>query len=133
MSKERTVFMKTRYLEQFGEEEDKCNAANEVRGLNDYRRDLSVFGDMLDSNQKAIDPFSTGGRHKKSHNYYLSRSCFKLLKRTIRKNSNKKTLFGETLKDVENNQRDLAGYLIWDLMKFHIFVEKHGRKKGNYL
>ena len=64
----------------------------------------------LDSNQKLIDPFFTRGRHSDIDVYYLSQSYFDLPKRTIRNNSNIVILFKQTLKDVENLYRDIAGF-----------------------
>ena len=47
---------------------------------------------------------------KKINFYYLSQSYFDLSKRTIRNNSNKKILFNQTLRDIENKYRDVAVY-----------------------
>ena len=69
-----------------------------------------MFVDVLDSNQKLIDPFFTRGRHKSCEVYYLSQSYFEVPKRTIRNNSNIIILFQQTLKDVEHIYRDIAGF-----------------------
>ena len=69
-----------------------------------------VFDDMLNGNQKLKDPFFTRGRHNDLDVHYLSQSYFDLPKRTIRNNSNMIILFQQTLKDVEQLYRDIAGF-----------------------
>ena len=69
-----------------------------------------VFDDMLDSNQKLIDPFFTRGRYIDLDVQYLSQSYFDLPTRTIRNNSNLLIFFKQTLKDVEHTYRDIAGF-----------------------
>ena len=78
------------------------------RTIQDFQNCCAVFDDMLDSNQKLIDPFLTRGRHKNLDIYYLSQSYFNLPKRTIRNNSNMITLFQQTLKNIEHIYRDIA-------------------------
>ena len=82
----------------------------EDRTIQDFQSCCVVFDDMLDSNQKLIDPFFTRGRHNDLDVYYLSQSNFDLPKRTIRNNSNIIILFQQTLKDVEHIYRDIAGF-----------------------
>ena len=82
----------------------------ENKSINDFTNCCVVFDDMLDSNQKLIDPFFTRGRHSDIDVYYLAQSYFDLPKRTIRNNSNIVILFKQTLKDVENLYRDIAGF-----------------------
>ena len=72
------------------------------KSIQDFQNCCVVFDDMLDSNQKLIDPFFTRGRHKLCDVYYLSQSYFEVPKRTIRNNSNIIILFQQTLKDVEH-------------------------------
>ena len=55
--------------------------------IQDFQTCCFVFDDMLNSNQKLIDPFFTRGRHNDVDVYYLSQSYFDLPKRTIRNNS----------------------------------------------
>ena len=69
--------------------------------LEKYRGSCVVFDDMLESNQKLIDPFFTRGRHKLCDVYYLSQRYFDLPKHTIRNNSNIIILFRQTLKDLQ--------------------------------
>ena len=63
------------------------------KSIQDFQNCCVVFDDMLDSNQKLIDPFFTRGRHKSCDVYYLSQSYFEVPKRTIRNNSNIIILF----------------------------------------
>ena len=77
----------------------------EDRTIQDFQNCCVVFDDMLDSNQKLIDPFFTRGRHNDLDVYSLSHSYFDLPKRTIRNNSNIIVLFQQTLKDVEHIYR----------------------------
>ena len=92
-------------LEDVSVEEDL-----EDRTIQDFQNCCVVFDDMLDSNQKLIDPFFTRGRHNDLDVYYLSQSYFDLPKRTIRNNSNIIILFRQTVKDVEHIYRDIAGF-----------------------
>ena len=92
-------------LEDVSVEEDL-----EDRTIQDFQNCCVVFDDMLDSNQKLIDPFFTRGRQNDLDVFYLSQSNFDLPKRTIRNNSNIITLFQQTLKDVEHIYRDIAGF-----------------------
>ena len=80
------------------------------KSIQDFQNCCVVFDDMLDSNQKLIDPFFTRGRHNDLDVYYLSQSYFDLPKRTIRNNSSIIILFQQTLKDVEHIYRDIAGF-----------------------
>ena len=78
--------------------------------LEDFQNCCVVFDDMLDSNQKLIDPIFTRGRHNKLDVHYLSQSYFNLPKKTIRNNSNIIILLQQTLKDVEHNYKDIAEF-----------------------
>ena len=59
----------------------------EDRTVQNFKNWCVVFDDMLDSNQKLIDPFFARGRHNDLKVHYLSQSYFDLPKRTIRNNS----------------------------------------------
>ena len=50
----------------------------EDRTIQVFQNCCVVFDDMLDSNQKLIDPFFTRGRHNDFDVYYLSQSYFDL-------------------------------------------------------
>ena len=81
-----------------------------VGDLEEYRGCCVVFDDMLDSNQKLIDPFFTREKHKSCDVYYLYQSYFDAPKKTVRNNSNIIILFQQTLKDVEHIHRDISGF-----------------------
>ena len=49
-------------------------------------------------------------RHNNLDFYYLSQSYSELTKRNIRNNSNKRFLFDQTLKDMEEIYRDVGGF-----------------------
>ena len=104
----------------------------EDRTIQDFQNCCVVFDDMLDSNQKLIDPVFTRGRHNDLDVYYLSQSYFDLPKRTIRNNSNIIILFQQTLKDVEHIYRDIAGFdMSYD--EFKSLCKEAWRDKYNYL
>ena len=65
---------------------------------------------MGSTNSNYIDQYFMRGRHNHLDIYYLSQSYFDLPKRSIRISSNKIILFSQTLKDIENIYRDIAGY-----------------------
>ena len=53
-----------------------------IKTIGDYKKLYSCFfDDMLDSNEKLIDPFFTRVRHKGLDVLYLAQSHFKLPKR----------------------------------------------------
>ena len=109
---EQKICIITRSPEQYNKIEIEDVSVEEDLGdksIQDFQNCCVVFDDMLDSNQKLIDPFFTRGRHNDLDVYYLSQSYFDLPKRTIRNNSNIIILFQQTLKDVEHIYRDIAG------------------------
>ena len=110
---EQKICIITRSPEQYNKIEIEDVSVDEDLGdksIQDFQNCCVVFDDMLDSNQKLIDPFFTRGRHNDLDVYYLSQSYFDLPKRTIRNNSNIIILFQQTLKDVEHIYRDIAGF-----------------------
>ena len=110
---EQKICIITRSPEQYNKIEIEDVSVEEDLGdksIQDFQNCCVVFDDMLDSNQKLIDPFFTRGRHNDLDVYYLSQSYFDLPKRTIRNNSNIIILFQQTLKDVEHIYRDIAGF-----------------------
>ena len=110
---EQKICIITRSPEQYNKIEIEDVSVEEDlsdKSLQDFQNCCVVFDDMLDSNQKLIDPFFTRGRHNDLDVYYLSQSYFDLPKRTIRNNSNIIILFQQTLKDVEHIYRDIAGF-----------------------
>ena len=110
---EQKICIITRSPEQYNKIEIEDVSVEEDLGdksIQDFQNCCVVFDDMLDSNQKLIDPFFTRGRHNDLDVYYLSQSYFDLPKRAIRNNSNIIILFQQTLKDVEHIYRDIAGF-----------------------
>ena len=76
----------------------------------EYENAILDFDNILgSSNGRDIDQFSIRGGHKILDFYYLSQSYFDLSKRTMR-NDTEKILINQTLKDLENIYRDVAGY-----------------------
>ena len=102
------------------------------KSIQDFQNCCVVFDDMLDSNQKLIDPFFTRGRHNDLDVYYLSQSYFDLPKRTIRNNSNIIILFQQSLKDVEHIYRDIAGFDM-SYEEFKELCREAWRERYNYL
>ena len=114
-------------LRCISEEEDL-----EDKTIQDFQNYCVVFDDMLDSNQKLLDPFFTRGSHNDLDVYYLSQSYFDLPKRTIRNNSNIIILFQQTLKDVQPLYRDIAGFdMSYD--EFKRLCREVWKEKYNYL
>ena len=103
-----------------------------VGDLEEYRGCCVVFDDMLDSNQKMIDPFFTRGRHKSCDVYYLCHSYFDAPKKTVRNNSNIIILFQKTLKDVEHIHRDISGFDM-SYEEFKNLCREAWNEKFNYL
>ena len=103
-----------------------------VGDLEEYRGCCVVFDDMLDSNQKLIDPFFTRGRHKSCDVYHLCQSYFDAPKKTVRNNSNIIILFQQTLKDVEHIHRDISGFDM-SYEEFKSLCREAWNGKFNYL
>ena len=103
-----------------------------VGDLEEYRGCCVVFDDMLDSNQKLIDPFFTRGRHKSCDVYYLCQSYFDAPKKTVRNNSNIIILFQQTPKDVEHIHRDISGFDM-SYEEFKSLCREAWNEKFNYL
>ena len=104
----------------------------DVGDLEEDRGCFVVFNDILDSNQKLIDPFFTRGRHKLCDVYYLCQSYFDAPKKTVRNNSNLIISFQQTLKDVEHIHRDIAGFDM-SYEEFKSLCRKAWDEKFNYL
>ena len=104
----------------------------EDRTIQDFKNCCVVFDDMLDSNQRLIDPFFTSGRHNLCYAYYSSQNYFDVPKRTIRMNSNIIILFRQSLRDVEQIYRDIAGFdMSYD--EFKELCREAWKEKYNYL
>ena len=132
---EQKICIITRSPEQYNKikiEDVSVDEDLEHKSIQDFQNCCVVFDDMLDSNQKLIDPFFTRGRHNDLDVYYLSQSYFDLPKRTIRNNSNIIILFQQTLKDVEHIYRDIARFdMSYD--EFKELCREAWRERYNYL
>ena len=81
-----------------------------VGDLEENRWCCVVFDDMLDSNQKLIDPFLLEEDISCVMFIIYVRVYFDAPKKTVRNNSKTKILFQQTLKDVEHIHRDITGF-----------------------
>ena len=134
---EKQIRIITRSPEQYEDAELRIDIGgvsveDNVRDLEEYRGCCVVFDDMLDSNQKLIDPFFTRGRHKSCDVYYLCQSYFDAPKKTVRNNSNIIILFQQTLKDVEHIHRDISGFDM-SYEEFKSLCREAWNEKFNYL
>ena len=133
---EKQIRIITRSPEQYEDVELHIEQGIEVEenvgDLEEYRGCCVVFDDMLDSNQKLIDPFFTRGRHKSCDVYCLCQSYFDAPKKTVRNNSNIIILFQQTLKDVEHIHRDISGFDM-SYEEFKSLCREAWNEKFNYL
>ena len=133
---EKQIRIITRSPEQYEDVELHIEQGIEVEenvgDLEEYRGCCVVFDDMLDSNQKMIDPFFTRERHKSCDVYYLCQSYFDAPKKTVRNNSNIIILFQQTLKDVEHIHRDISGFDM-SYEEFKSLCREAWNEKFNYL
>ena len=83
----------------------------EIKPLTEYKNATKVFDDKPGSSfSRVVDQFFIGGRHNNLDVCHVSQSYFDLPKRTIRISSDINILLNQTLKDIENIYRDVAGY-----------------------
>ena len=132
---EKQIRIITRSPEQYEDVElyiQGIEVEENVGDLEEYRGCCVVFDDMLNSNQKLIDPFFTRGRHKSCDVYYLCQSYFDAPKKTVRNNSNIIILFQQTLKDVEHIHRDISGFDM-SYEEFKSLCREAWNEKFNYL
>ena len=69
---------------------------NELLDFDENEGGILVFGEMLDLNQKTINPFFTKGRYKQLNVLHLSQSYCDLPEITKRNNSNTSNLTKQT-------------------------------------
>ena len=82
---------------------------------------VTIFDDMLGArNSSQINEFYTRGRHEGLDLYYISQSYFGLPRQSIRNNSDKITLFKQSLRDVQSMYYDIGAYD----MAYYEFEEK---------
>ena len=132
---EKQIRIITRSPEQYEDVElyiQGIEVEENVGNLEEYMGCCVVVDDMLDSNQKLIDPFFTRGRHKSCDVYYLCQSYFDAPKKTVRNNSNIIILFQQTLKDVEHIHRDISGFDM-SYEEFKSLCREAWNEKFNYL
>ena len=132
---EKQIRIITRSPEQYEDVEfyiQGIEVEENVGDLEEYGGCCVVFDDMLDSNQKLIDPFFTRGRHKSCDVYYLCQSYFDAPKKTVRNNLNIIILFQQTLKDVEHIHRDISGFDM-SYEEFKSLCREAWNEKFNYL
>ena len=77
---ERVSYIKTRSPEKY----ENFYTSSEVLNFEEYKSGIVVFYDMLDFNQKAIDPCFPTRRHKKFDVYCLSKAVL-IHQKSIRK------------------------------------------------
>ena len=103
------VIIITHSPKQYKDVNYTMESPKEIKDLEEYEGCCVVFDDMLDHNQKEIEPFFTRGRHENIDVYYLSQSYFALPLQTIRNNSNIIILFKQTRNGVQHIFDDIAG------------------------
>ena len=130
-------------LESVSPYEEDFDCSEEVESLENYQNCVIVFDDMLDSNQKLIDPFFTRGRHENIDVYYLSQRYFEL-PIIIRDNSNIIILFKQTAKTVQSLYNDIAGFdmsyeefknlcrEVWKNEFNYLKIERHKNRQERY-
>ena len=97
---QRDVFKTKQISEQCNNQSKKGKKTKEK---SEKESGIAVFDDMLDSNQKAMDPFFTRRRQEHSENFYLSQSFFDLPKTTMRKEGQHICFFKQSFKEPENS------------------------------
>jgi len=120
LNQEIDIFTKSPPEHYFNSKIEYKQIGEEIEPLSEYEKAIIVFEDFLGStNSRCIYQCSIKGRHNNLNIYYLSQSYFDLLKRTIQNNSNKIILFNQSLRDIENIYRDVAGYdMSYDEFKY---------------
>ena len=106
---------------------------DEIKPLGEYENAVIVLDDILSSsNSRHADQLLIRGRHNNLDIDYPSLSQFWFAKKTIRKNSNKISLFDQTLEDVEHIYGDVADYdMSYD--EFGELCRKSWEQDYNYL
>ena len=120
-----------KYLTRSPNQYPNYETSQEISTINDYKDCLVIFDDMLDHNEKEIQPFFTRGRHENIDVYYLSQRYFEL-PLIIRDNSSIIILFKQTAKTVQNLFNDIAGFNM-DYNEFKDLCREAWKKKYSYL
>ena len=107
--------------------------STEIKPINKYKGSVVIFDDMLEAkNSSQIDEFFTRGRHEVLDVCYISQNYFALPRQSIRNNSDRLTLFKQTLRDVQSMYYDIGAHD----MKYDEFKEmchKAWSERYNYL
>ena len=129
MGNERPIHIITRQPNQYPNYE----TSNEIKPKNKYKGSVVIFDDMLGArNSSQIDEFFTRGRHEDLDVYYISQSYFALPRQSIRNNSDRLTLFKQTLRDVQSMYHDIGAFdMIYD--EFKEICRTAWGEKFNYL
>ena len=95
MEKLKAILKKEIFFEKTSPEHhnNKFKTEEETREKGEYEGSIIVFDDILEYNQKTIDPFFARGHHTDLDFYYLSPLYFDLSNRTKRNASNINILF----------------------------------------
>ena len=107
--------------------------STDIKPVNKYKGSVVIFDDMLGAKTSSlIDEFFTRGRHEDLDVYYISQSYFALPRQSIRNNSDRLTLFKQTLRDVQSMYYDIGAYdMIYD--EFKQMCHKAWDERFNYL
>ena len=79
------------------------------RELNSEDKNLMIFDDLILEKQNKTESYYVRGRHSNVDCFYLTQNYFKLLRQTIRENSNFICLFRQDLKNINNIYNDHVG------------------------
>jgi len=76
------------------------------RDLSPEKKNLMIFDDLLLERQNKCEAYYTRGRHSNVDCFYLAQNYFKLLRQTIRENTNFICLFPQDLKNINHIDND---------------------------
>ena len=83
----------------------------EIKPINKNTGSVVIFDDMLGArNSSQMGEFYTRSRHEGLNLLYVNKSYFGLPRQSIRNNSDRITLFRQTLKDVQDMYYDIGAY-----------------------
>jgi len=77
--------------------------------LRSEKKNLMVFDDLLLERQNKCEAYYTRGRHSNADCFYLAQNYFRLVRQTIRENTNFICLFRQDLKNVNHIYNDHVG------------------------
>ena len=107
LGSKRPIHIKTRSPNQY----PNYKTSNEIKPINKYKGSVVIFDDMLGArNSSQIDKYFTRGKHEDIVVCYISQSYFALPRQSIRKNSDRLTLFKQTLREVQSMYYFIGAY-----------------------